>query len=55
MVEKFPECAIFMENPTKEDIDLAVLNNHTSAMYFEDLSYEQLKLANVNRVSGTIV
>lgn len=45
MVEKFPECAIFMENPTKEDIDLAVLNNHTSAMYFEDLSYEQLKLA----------
>ena len=51
LVERFPECAVLKENPTYHEIGLALLNNYTSALYFSDLSQEQLKLAEFSRVN----
>ena len=51
LVERFPECAVLKKDPTDYEIGLALLNNHTSALYFSDLSQEQLKLAEFSRVN----
>lgn len=51
LVERFPECAVLKKDPTDYEIGLALLNNHTSALYFSNLSQEQLKLAEFSRVN----
>ena len=51
LVERFPECAVLKKDPTDYEIGLALLNNRTSALYFSDLSQEQLKLAEFSRVN----
>lgn len=51
LVERFPECAVLKKNPTYYETGLALLNNYTSALYFSDLSQEQLKLAEFSRVN----
>ena len=43
--------AVLKKNPTYYEISLALLNNYTSALYFSDLSQEQLKLAEFSRVN----
>ena len=51
LIERFPECAVLKKDPTDYEMGLALLNNHTSALYFSDLSQEQLKLAEFSRVN----